>query len=105
MNKRQTMIAALVLVLAAIAVFAMQYWVLASLFATAGLLFASAGLMQSRRPGVSARKKGNVSDTHVGGGGMSVRRSPEDVRRIREYRQQHPGATILEAAQAVEGQR
>lgn len=96
MKKTQTIMTVLVL-LGIIVSVAMQLWLPASLFTIAALLFTTAAILQVRTPNVSARKGGSANETGVG-------RSPEDIRRVREYREQHPGTTILEAVQAVEDQ-
>ncbi len=98
MTQKQTAITVLALTGALNVSAFLGQWVPAILFAIAALVFVIAAILRSRQPQVSARK-------HVSANGTSVSRGPEDIRRVREYREQHPGVTILEAVQAVEGRR
>ncbi len=73
-------------------------WVPAILFAIAALAFLIAAILRARTFQVSERDGGGATET-------SGKRSLEEIHQVREYRQQHPAATILEAVAAVEEQR
>ncbi|MDO5737193.1 MAG: hypothetical protein Q4P15_12040 [Propionibacteriaceae bacterium] len=73
-------------------------WLPAILFAIAAVAFLIAAIMRARTFQVPEQTNGSTATAHI-------KRSPEEIRRVREYREQHPAATILEAVQAVEDQR
>ncbi len=72
-------------------------WMPAILFAIAALAFLIAAILRARTFQVSERESSGAAET-------SGKRSPEEIRQVREYREQHPAATILEAVAAVEEQ-
>ncbi len=73
-------------------------WLPAILFAIAALAFLIAAILRAHTFQVSERKNSSAAETRV-------KRSPEEIRQVREYRENHPAATILEAVAAVEEQR
>lgn len=98
MTQKQSSITVLALTAAVGVATFLGQWLPVILFAVAALAFLIAAIMRARTFQGSERKGGTATRTYT-------KRSPEDIRRVREYREQHPAATILEAVQAVEGQR
>ncbi len=98
MTQKQSTITALVLMGGAGVAAFLGQWLPANLFAIAALAFLLAAILRAPTSQVSEREDSGATET-------SVKRSPEEIRQVREYREQHPAATILEAVAAVEEQR